>query len=133
MAWMSLSCASVMGGAVSRLCSSALPVMGRLRTSRVVSASAMRAMPVLGCVRVSHKPRKASSIRLVGGRMSALSIFLSRNRVGGMGVSYLADATMERVRKGEESVQRQRKKLDKAASQRGLVAICNLGLYIATD
>lgn len=83
MAWMSLSCASVMGGVVSRLCNRALPVMGRLRMSRVVSDSAARALPVLGCFLVSHKPRKASSIRLVGGRIRALRIFLSRNGMGG--------------------------------------------------
>ncbi len=57
--------------------------------SRVVSAKAMRALPVLGRFRVSHSPRNASRIRLVGGRTSALKIFLSRNRVWGMGESYL--------------------------------------------
>lgn len=63
--------------------------MGRLSMSRVVSAKAMRALPVLGRFRVSHSPRNASRIRLVGGRTSALKIFLSGNRVGGKGVSYL--------------------------------------------
>lgn len=80
-----------MGGAVSRLCSSALPVIGRLRISSVVSAKTMRVLPARGCFLVSHRPKKASSIRLVGGRISALRIFLRRNAVGGMKVSYLGE------------------------------------------
>lgn len=68
-----------MGGKVSRLCSSALPEIGRLRMRRVVRDRAMRVLPARGCFLVSHRPRKPSSSKLVGGRISALRIFLSRN------------------------------------------------------
>lgn len=65
-----------------------LPVMGRLRMSRVVSASAVRAFPVLGCFLVSQRPMKPSRIKLVGGRIRALRIFLSRKSGVGMAASY---------------------------------------------